>query len=153
MGIEDERNNDNLNASGPRQYMELREVTMSQEGLQGTTETETSPYLEINDYAPLHPGTRSWEVPREAVVIEKVMGKGAFGEVAQGRASQLRGREVVGAVAVKMLKGTLLSLLHQSMLEIQTSLYRYVHVVAKDIRLLILKKSLENKILVLMHQK
>ena len=121
MGIEDERNNErnneNLEASGPRQYMELREVTMSQEGLQGTTETETSPYLEINEYAPLHPGTRSWEVPREIVVIEKVIGKGAFGEVAQGRASQLLGREVVGIVAVKMLKGTLLSLLHQRMLE------------------------------------
>lgn len=104
MGIEDERNNENLNAAGLRQYMELREVTMSQ---QGTTETETSPYLEINEYAPLHPGTRSWEVPRETVVIEKVIGKGAFGEVAQGRASQLQGREVVGTVAVKMLKGNL----------------------------------------------
>ena len=31
-------------------------------------------YLEINEYAPLHPGTRSWEVERQAVIIEKVIG-------------------------------------------------------------------------------
>ena len=30
-------------------------------------------------YAPLHPLTRSWEVPRHHVTIEKVIGKGAFG--------------------------------------------------------------------------
>ena len=31
-------------------------------------------YLEINQYVPLHPGTRSWEVERQAVIIEKVIG-------------------------------------------------------------------------------
>ena len=35
-------------------------------------------YLEINEYVPLHPGTRSWEVERQAVIIEKVIGKGAL---------------------------------------------------------------------------
>ena len=50
-------------------------------------------YLEINEYAPLHPGTRSWEVERQNVTIEKVIGKGAFGQVAQGKASNLCGRE------------------------------------------------------------
>ena len=39
-------------------------------------------YLEVNEYVPLHPGTRSWEVERQAVIIEKVIGKGAFGQVA-----------------------------------------------------------------------
>ena len=34
-------------------------------------------------YAPLHPLIRSWEVPRHHVTIEKVIGKGAFGQVAK----------------------------------------------------------------------
>ena len=100
MGIQDERNNDNFS---PRHYMVLGEVSQPQEGATGT---EPSPYLEINDYAPLHPSTRSWEVPRENVIIEKVIGRGAFGQVAQGTASQLRGREGTTTVAIKMLKGT-----------------------------------------------
>ncbi|CAH3168594.1 unnamed protein product, partial [Porites evermanni] len=68
------------------------------------TGTKASPYLEINEYAPLHPATRSWEVPRENVTIEKVIGKGAFGQVAQGTASELRGRDGTTRVAIKMLK-------------------------------------------------
>ena len=86
--------------------MTLAEVSRSQ----GRTGTETSPYLEIDKYAPLHPGTRSWEVLRENIIIEKIIGKGAFGQVAQGKASQLRGREETIAVAIKMLKGTRISL-------------------------------------------
>ena len=83
--------------------MELGEVTE----FPGETGTEASPYLEINEYAPLHPATRSWEVERENVTIEKVIGKGAFGQVAQGTASELRGRDGTTRVAIKMLKGTL----------------------------------------------
>ena len=64
-------------------------------------------YLEINEYVPLHPGTRSWEMERQAVIIEKVIGKGAFGQVAQGKASNLRGREETITVAIKMLKGAI----------------------------------------------
>ena len=101
--INDETNNENANVAVAREYMALREVTRSQGG---SAETETSPYLEINEYAPLHPSTRSWEVPRENVIIEKVIGQGAFGQVAQGTASQLRGREGTTTVAIKMLKGT-----------------------------------------------
>ena len=67
---------------------------------------DISPYSEINEYAPLHPGTRLWEVQRENVIIEKIIGKGAFGRVAQGKASQLHGREGTITVAIKMLKGT-----------------------------------------------
>ena len=69
--------------------MELGEVTE----FPGETGTEASPYLEVNEYAPLHPATRSWKVEREKVTIEKVIGKGAFGQVAQGTASELRGRD------------------------------------------------------------
>ena len=83
--------------------MELGEVTE----FPGETGTEASPYLEINEYAPLHPATRSWEVPRKNVTIEKVIGKGSFGQVAQATASELRGRHGTTRVAIKMLKGTL----------------------------------------------
>lgn len=104
--MEIESNEQNVNTTahrgGARQYMDLVEVSQSQ----GRKGTETSPYLEINEYAPLHPATRSWEVPRENVIIEKVIGRGAFGQVAQGQASQLRGREETITVAIKMLKGT-----------------------------------------------
>ena len=102
-GTELEGDNDNVNASNPRHYMELRNVTQSQERLEGSSETPL--YLEINEYAPLHPATRSWEVSRENVIIEKLIGQGAFGQVAQGRASQLREREGTTTVAIKMLKG------------------------------------------------
>ena len=83
--------------------MALADVSRSQ----GGAGAETSPYLGIYEYAPLHPGTRSWEVPRENVNIEKIIGKGAFGQVAQGKASQLRRREETITVAIKMLKGAM----------------------------------------------
>ena len=56
------------------------------------------------DYTPLHPLTRSWEVPRHQVTIEKVIGKGAFGQVAKGTAEGLRGIPGMTTVAIKMLK-------------------------------------------------
>ena len=68
--------------------MELGEVTeFPSESAE--TGTEASPYLEISEYAPLHPATRSWEVARENGTTENVIGKGAFGQVAQGTASEL----------------------------------------------------------------
>ena len=70
------------------------------------TDPERS-YLEINEYAPLHPGTCSWEVERENVTFEKIIGKVAFGQVAQGKASNLRVRKETITVAMKMLKGAL----------------------------------------------
>ena len=60
------------------------------------------------DYAPLHPLTRSWEVPRRHVNIEKIIGKGAFGQVAKGTAVGLRGSPETTTVAIKMLKSELL---------------------------------------------
>lgn len=102
-GMEIEGSNEdvsNTNHHAASQYMALVEVTPSS----GGTGPEISPYSEINEYAPLHPGTRSWEVPRESIIIEKIIGKGAFGQVAQGEASQLRGRDGRITVAIKMLK-------------------------------------------------
>ena len=103
--MEIEGSNENVNTTnhhGARHCMALVEVVQSS----GGTGPEISPNSELNENAPLHPGTRSWEVPRENIVTEKIIGKGAFGQVAQGKASQLRGREGTITVAIKMLKGT-----------------------------------------------
>ena len=56
------------------------------------------------DYTPLNPLTRSWEVERCHVTIQKIIGKGAFGQVAKGTAVGLQGRPETTTVAIKMLK-------------------------------------------------
>ena len=62
---------------------------------------------------PLHPLTRSWEISREHVNIIKVIGKGAFSQVAQATVRNLRGsKEGIITVAVKMLKGRILICAH-----------------------------------------
>ncbi|XP_068685558.1 fibroblast growth factor receptor 3-like isoform X2 [Montipora foliosa] len=65
----------------------------------------TSPNdVQGGQYAPLNPSTRSWEIPRDHVTIEKIIGKGAFGQVAKATANGLRGMPQKTLVAVKMLK-------------------------------------------------
>jgi len=56
------------------------------------------------DYVPLHPSARSWEINREQVKIIKVVGKGAFSQVAKATAWNIRDNEDYTTVAVKMLK-------------------------------------------------
>ena len=56
---------------------------------------------------PLHPSARSWEINREQVKILKVIGKGAFSQVAKATAWSISGDEQYSTVAVKMLKGRL----------------------------------------------
>ena len=85
-------------------YTTLNEVR-SQDGADGNP---TANYSEMKKYAPLHPSTRSWEVARGNITIEKIIGKGASGQVAQGKAINLHGREESITVAIKMLKGTTL---------------------------------------------
>ncbi|CAH3158133.1 unnamed protein product, partial [Porites lobata] len=51
-----------------------------------------------------YPENQSWEVPRVSIFIEKVIGQGAFGQVAKGTALQLRGVEGTTTVEIKMLK-------------------------------------------------
>ena len=97
----------------PGHYMDLSEV-------RSLNEPATDParsYFDINEYAPLHPRTRSWEVERQNVILEKVIGKGAFGQVAQGKASNLRGREETITVAIKMLKGAIFIVLKRFTLD------------------------------------
>ena len=84
------------------QYMDLDDARRSHH-IPGTSQTNTS---QISQYAPLHPSTLSWEISRQQVKIEKVIGKGAFGQVAKGTAVGLQGMPQETLVAVKMLKGT-----------------------------------------------
>ena len=90
------------------EYMDLKEVTAieskrKEEVTLGIPQVERSSLGA--DYAPLQPSTRSWEIPRNNITIEKVIGKGTFGQVAKGTAIDLRGRPGNTPVAVKMLKG------------------------------------------------
>ncbi|XP_066024489.1 fibroblast growth factor receptor 2-like isoform X2 [Pocillopora verrucosa] len=79
------------------EYMDLKEI-----GTERNTKEQSVHHMA--DYAPLHPSTRSWEVPRDHVCVEKIIGKGAFGQVAKGTAEQFRGRPGTTTVAIKMLK-------------------------------------------------
>ncbi|XP_015777383.1 PREDICTED: fibroblast growth factor receptor 3-like isoform X2 [Acropora digitifera] len=76
-------------------YVNLQEVT------QHSKMNSDPPH---NEYAPLDLRTRSWEVAREDVIVEKVIGKGAFGQVAKGTAKNLSFRSGTGSVAIKMIK-------------------------------------------------
>ena len=60
------------------------------------------------EYAPLDMRTRSWEVARNDVKVERIIGKGAFGEVAKGTAKNLPLRSGATSVAIKMVKGKFL---------------------------------------------
>ena len=60
----------------------------------------------LSQYEPLNPSSISYEILRQNVIIEKIIGKGAFGQVARGKVKGLRERQHVTQVAVKMLKGT-----------------------------------------------
>ena len=90
------------------EYMDLKEVTAFESQRKEET-TLGIPQVERSslgtDYARLHPSTRPWEIPRNSVTIEKVIGKGAFGRVAKGTAIDVRGRPGNTPIAVKMLKG------------------------------------------------
>ena len=77
-------------------YVNLQEVT-----LQSKMDSD----LPNNAYAPLDLRTRSWEVTREDVIVEKIIGKGAFGQVAKGMAKNLSFRSGTANVAIKMTKG------------------------------------------------
>ena len=86
------------------EYMDLKEI-----GTERNTKEQSVHHMA--DYAPLHPSTRSWEVPRDHVCVEKIIGKGAFGQVAKGSAEQFRGRPGTTTVAIKMLKSMILHIL------------------------------------------
>ncbi|XP_066024495.1 fibroblast growth factor receptor 2-like isoform X2 [Pocillopora verrucosa] len=94
--IETSQPNSSKLTQRPAEYMDLLEA--SKENRKAQSDGPGA------DYTPLHPLTRSWEVPRHHVTIEKVIGKGAFGQVAKGTAEGLRGMPGMTTVAIKMLK-------------------------------------------------
>ena len=53
---------------------------------------------------PLVPMTKTWEVSQDRVKIVKVIGKGAFGQVAKATVENLHSVNGITTVAVKMLK-------------------------------------------------
>ena len=76
--------------------MNLQEVTLH------SNMDSDPPY---NEYAPFDLRTRSWEVAREDVIVEKIIGKGAFGQVSKGTAKNLSFRSDTEIIAIKMIKG------------------------------------------------
>ena len=61
----------------------------------------------VSEYMSLNPATKfkNWEVSREHVQISKVIGKGAFSQVAKATVLDINGIKGNKTVAVKMLKG------------------------------------------------
>ena len=84
-------------------YMPLQGISSTGEG----SNSPVSPAPNV-EYAPLDMRTRSWEVERNEVKVEKIIGKGAFGQVAKGTAKNLPLRSEATIVAIKMVKGKFL---------------------------------------------
>ena len=99
-------NNNTVDNERTVQLMTFSQTTrVPQGGDETVAEEGSSDYIEIIEYAPLRPATQSWEVPREHVTIQKIIGKGAFGQVAQGIILSRQESEEGTTVAIKMLKG------------------------------------------------
>ena len=79
-----------------------RSLSMTDSGRANCQQTGQS----VTKYASLYSSPRCWEIPTELVTIEKVVGKGAFSQVAKGTVIGLQERPKKTLVAVKMLKGT-----------------------------------------------
>lgn len=94
---------DNISdVSSPVQYVAL-DASRRSNDLAGSQLTKES--SELGQYAPLNLSTLSFEIPRESVTIEKIIGQGSFGQVAKGTVTSLHGRSQETLVAIKMLKG------------------------------------------------
>lgn len=68
----------------------------------------------VSEYMSLNPATKfkNWEVSREHVQISKVIGKGAFSQVAKATVLNISGIKGKKTVAVKMLKGMRIIYIH-----------------------------------------
>ena len=77
------------------------------QGICPTKEGSNSPVSPVSsvEYVPLDRKTRSWEVERSDVKVEKIIRKGAFGQVAKGTARNLPFRSAASNVTIKMVKG------------------------------------------------
>jgi len=87
------------------QYTSLEQASRLQNASEDRGNNVSTNTAQSSQYAPLHTSTRSWEVPRQHVTVEKIIGKGAFSQVAKGTAINLRGRPGKTLLAIKKLKG------------------------------------------------
>lgn len=96
-----------LEIDEPREmhYMELDDRTRSSFMTDASRQNSPHSTEQYSEYASLDPSSRSWEIPRERVTIEKIVGKGTFGQVAKATVIGLHGGSEKTVVAVKMLKG------------------------------------------------
>ena len=113
--------------SDARQFIQSRAEYMDLKEIRTERNIKEQRAHEVTDYAPLHPSTRSWEVPRDRVSVEKIIGKGAFGQVAKGTAEQLqlRGRPGTTTVAIKMLKSMIFHIVKIVYIQLKFSCLRY----------------------------
>jgi len=102
---EDSARIQNSGVSFQSQYTSLNQTSRLQNVSEDRGNNVSSNASQSSQYAPLHPSTRSWEVRRQRVTLEKIIGKGAFGQVAKGTAVDLRGRPGKTLVAIKKLRG------------------------------------------------
>ena len=100
------------------QYTSLEQASRLQNASEDRGNNLSTNTAQSSQYAPLHPSTRSWEVPRQHVTVEKIIGKGAFGQVAKGTAINLRGRPGKTLVAIKKLKGVIWSKISKTIVQI-----------------------------------
>ena len=92
-------------ASQSQQYMALDERNRSPSMTDAGRATCPQPGQSVTEYASLYSSPRCWEIPAEFVTIEKVVGEGAFSQVARATVIGLQGRPKKTLVVVKMLKG------------------------------------------------
>ena len=86
-------------------YASLNQTFRLENASEDSGDNVSSQAPQSSQYERLHPSTRSWEVPRQQVTLEKIIGKGALGQVAKGTAIDLRGRPGKTLVAIKKLRG------------------------------------------------
>ena len=102
----DSLSNSNQEETLPRfRNMDPQKTTRSRSSPKDQSITQPQSSAQGADCTPDHPSTRSWEVARNQVNIEEIIGTGSFGQVAKGTAMNLWGRKKT-TVAVKMLKGS-----------------------------------------------
>ncbi|CAH3161340.1 unnamed protein product, partial [Pocillopora meandrina] len=84
-------------ASQSHQYMALDEWNRSPANC-------PQPSQSVTEYTSIYSSPCCWEIPTELVTLEKVVGEGAFGQVAKATVIGLQGKPTKTLVAVKMLK-------------------------------------------------
>ena len=90
--------------SQSQQYMTLDEQNRSPSTTDAGRANCPEPSQSVTECASLYSSLRCWEIPTELVTVEKVAGKGAFGQVAKATVIGLQEIPKKTLVAVKMLK-------------------------------------------------